>query len=511
LYRDRCFSRAGLELRGARDIWPPPEAAGARLPLSKDPMRYNENSRCNPTLSANIAIEVSNPSEAPLNRLPTSLTRCKVIGAQQQLLVTEGLRVLLDASLLGGAGLRHSSYRLLLASLTVPDGRLGAFRRRLGVMQDELAPDPLQYLADVERKLRVEVPAKIKRIAPFLAQGEYYRFMELSHTRVLTTMIQANRLDAQVTASDLVRIGERHSAIQPALAHQDTSAFDFWSQPIPELIKAAHSALVKSNGDDRDLDGHDLDSLLILGASCAALRTIQECKWCHRWCLPGSPLCSEHALSKHAESNPNERQNRYRKAESTHQRLRKWRDDKDGDVTSARKVPLLRPAHLADDLRLYVARVLWRATSSDEQEIAARLVQVLRQPHIAAVLGFDMDELTTSGVDDFLRRRLEPGQWLPVHWEWKVWKAVLLTLEDHRKVLAAEEASTQGLEARLDAALQIAANHCCHSLTEIARHLNVKQSTVSQWLRRSSSIKVQQLRELIEHNNFLRPSQPSTT
>ena len=424
--------------------------------------------------------------------------------------MTESLRVLLDASLLAGAGHRHSSYRLLLASQTVPDGRLGAFWRRLGVLQDDLAPDPLKYLAEIEHKLRVDIPAKIKLIAPFLAQGEYCRFMELSHSRVLTAMTTANRLDAPVTACDLVRIGERSPAQQLASSRPVAPAFDYWSQSIPDLIKASHAALTQSYGDDRELDERDLDSLMVLGASCAALHTVQECKWCHQWSLPGSALCVDHALSKHAGVDPLVRQRRYRKGQCIQQRANNWFSEERADGHSARKIPLLRPAHAGDDLRLYVARVLWRATSTDEQEIAVRLVKVLREPHIAAVLGFEVDALTISGVDDFLRQRLEPGQWLPVHWEWKLWKAVRLGLENHRKILAAEAASTQGLEARLDSALQVAGEHCCHSLTEVAKHLNVQQSTISQWLRRSSSVKVVQLRKLIATNHFRRPVESST-
>ena len=125
------------------------------------------------------------------------------------------------------------------------------------------------------------------------------------------------------------------------------------------------------------------------------------------------------------------------------------------------------------------------------------------------MLGFKAEALRISGVDDFLRQHLESGQWLPVHWEWKLCKAVLLGLEEHSKILAAEVASSQGLEARLDAALRVAVEHRCHTLTEVAEHLNVDRSTVSQWLRRSSSLKVAQLRGVIAANHFRRPSGPS--
>ncbi len=278
-----------------------------------------------------------------MNRLPALLTRCKVIGAQQHWLVTEGLRVLLDASLLAGAGRRHSSYRLLLASQTVPDGRLGAFRRRLGVVQDDLAPDPLKYLAEIECKLRVEIPAKIKLIAPFLAQGEYYRFMELSHTRVLTAMKRAGRLDVTITARDLVRIGEAHSARQYVPSRPDAPAFDFWSQSMPDLIKTSHEALTQPRGEDHAIDECDLDSLLILGASCVALRTVQECKWCYRWSLPGSALCANHTLSIHAGVDPRVRQRPYRRGQWLQQRSHKSIGDESSDEHSATKIPLLHP------------------------------------------------------------------------------------------------------------------------------------------------------------------------
>jgi len=171
-------------------------------------------------------------------------------------------------------------------------------------------------------------------------------------------------------------------------------------------------------------------------------------------------------------------------------------------------MPLLRPAHVGEDLRLYISRILWRATAPEEQEIAARLVEFLRQPDVAAVLGFETQTLTISGVDDALRQQLEPGQWLPVHWEWKLCKAALQELEELRKAVVAKTASRQGLETRLDAALQVVVEHRCHSLTEVAKHLKVDRSTVSQWLRRSPSPKVAQLRQLVATNRLRCPAEP---
>ena len=444
---------------------------------------------------------------SPLNRLPAWLTRCRVIGMRQHMLVVQGLSVLLDASFLAGAGHRHNDYRLLLASQTVPDGRIGAFQRRLGISQDVLNSSA-KFLAEIERTRRIKTPAKIKLAAAFLAQGEYVRFLELCQFAVQAAMEDPYGPSAKVTPRDLVRIGEWHSVRQEA--RPDAQAFEFWSQPIPDLIKAAHEALARSHGENNAVDECDLDSLMILGASCSALRTVQECKWCYRWSLPGSELCAGHTLSRHAGADPRVRQREYRRGQLADQCCHRRLAEGHSDEPSAKKVPLLRRGHAGgDDLRLFVARVLWRATGPEEQTIASRLFQLIRGADISEVLELQTEALTISGVDDFLRQHFEPGQWLPVHWEWKLQKAALLRREERCKTLAAETPTNQGLEARLDAALQVAVKHRCHSLTEVATHLDVDPSTVSQWLRRSSSTKVAKLRELIAKNHFRRPEEHS--
>ncbi len=439
-----------------------------------------------------------------MNRLPTWLTRCKIVGTQQRTLAADGLLALLDALLLAGAGHRHSSNRLLLASETVPDGRIGALRRRLGVSQDDLVPNSRKHLSGVERKVRESISAQTKLIAPNAAQGEYYRFLELAYIRLLIAMKGANRFDAAVTPRDLVRIGTRYSERRGAASHPGQPAFAFWSQSPPDLISVAHEALSQSNGNDQAIVESDMDSLMILGAACFGLRSVQECKWCYRWSLPGSALCVDHTHSGHARVDPRVRQREYRRADLARLVSQRFSGVEHPDKHSDKKHLLLQTEYADEDLSLYIGRVLWRVTSPAEQEIAERLVKLIQRSAIVARLGFDAEALTICGIDDFLRQRLEPGQWLPVHWEWKLWTAALSAFDQDYKIASAELHSKLGLETRLAAAIQAAVEHRCHSLTAVAEHLNVSPSTVSKWLRRSSSPKVAKLRELISTNHFQR-------
>jgi len=437
--------------------------------------------------------------EHALNRLPTWLTRCKVIGSLQCSLAAAGLRAILDASFLAGAGHRHSEYRLVLASLTVADGRLGAFRKRLGITSDDVAPDPLRHLAEIERRCRTKVPDLIKRIAPFLADGEYPRFMELSHTAVLGAMQRFGRLANPLRAEDLIRIAGVVGGPESD-GESEFSALNFWSQSTPNLIKAAHSALIRECECAEGIAERDLDALVLLGATCLAIHTIRECRWCFRWTLPGSDLCACHALSKAAGGSPLSRQNAYRRGELARRSLAKAR---------GAPIPLLRPAHIRSDLSLYVARVLWRVTAPDEQETAARLVEQICDPEVGGLLGFKGANLHPCGVDDLLRQQLEPDQWLPFHWEWKLMSAVLIRLDKMMKDLD-EQRVVHTVEENLDAAIRVAAKEKCSTLRSVSEHLKVDPSTVSQWLCRSESKeKIKKLRSLIETNHFREQTQPS--
>ena len=402
--------------------------------------------------------------------LPRWLKSRGVIGKSHGTLAFQGLLTLLTASLHDGVPRLLDARRLswpayktcrlagLIARLDIPrrsamgshDDFVDAYRAKMSLTW------PIDCLGSTDR-------------------SEFGRLFLLCITEFAASRSKelSRRL---ISGHDLAKIALLASAktVDHSVAHPELNAASsvsaYWrTSPASWVLDAC--ALLAGPSDRCGLLSSDFDALALLGVAEMAFNSIQTCKLCGRWSLPGSYHCTHHSLSPDVGGSAEERQSRYEHGVK---------------VNAALRVPLERRLFIAPGqaVQQVVAHLLWPSTlSADVEKLTEMSEWTTSAPGLARLLKAQPADLRPSAIEAFLRRTWDPMQFNLRHglhalssaYEWAV---------AEEAVRAHRHRPWQKTDRRILSALEFARTHHGCSITSIASELNVDRSTISKWLHR---------------------------
>ncbi len=206
-------------------------------------------------------------------------------------------------------------------------------------------------------------------------------------SRVRDAYIDANRM----------RVEGKEAWARAESLGADATPFDM----LRMCIAALHAPRYHS-----ELEGYDVDALMLLGASARSIQKIRGCRLCFRWAMPGHPRCARHSQSKEAGGSRRGRQTRYEGGRAI--------------LALAHVNPPEQPRRMFRsyaELVRALSQVVWPSVELEEVQGGEIALRLRRYPRVAKAIGFRRRTMTGREIIGALRNKIDPLEYRPEAWK----------------------------------------------------------------------------------------------